>query len=105
MPGVEFEDSGPIVPTYTSRAVLGAPVKPSMIEVVKKLRMAKTDGQAYYMLLGFAIIAFLAAGTITYRYIIAPSNGPKRIQVSPEVFSKLPPEVQANIRSINSRAK
>lgn len=104
MSNVEFEDSAPI--QYTSRTIIGARVKPTMIDVVKKIHLAKTDAQAYYMLLIISVVCFALAVFIFIKFVFPPSSSKSgKYSISPEVMTKLPPELQESIKRAQNKNK
>ncbi|MDQ3077198.1 MAG: hypothetical protein M3Q63_04065 [bacterium] len=49
---------------YLSRTIFGRKRKPAIIAVLKKAHLAKTDAQAYYIILGISIVLFLITLTL-----------------------------------------
>lgn len=101
MPNVEFEDSAPV--QYTSRSIIGARVRPTMIDLVKKIRLAKTDAQAYYALIILAVICFAITAYITFTFVINPQNKTRKVMIDQKTLQGLPPDVQTRIKNINSQ--
>lgn len=57
MPGVQFDEEQ----EFTSRKIFGEPVRPKMVSILLKTGALKNEKQAGYILLIFAIIAFLTS--------------------------------------------
>lgn len=98
---VQLDDQDMSSPsTFSSHRIIGDPIKPPMIGFIKRVGLAKTDGQAYYVLVGLGI-AFIVLAVFIFTYFVFDIGKSKEvnINVSPEVKAKLPPEVQQKINA------
>ncbi len=61
---------------YTSRVLFGIHFgkqkNPGMTDILKRFHIVKTNVQAYYVLMGLAIVGFLITFAIIYFYFFSP---------------------------------
>ncbi len=89
---------------YMSRQVLGEPVKPSFLKLVKNLKLARTDKQAYYILISFGIICLLLSLFIIGYYVLGIGRDTtKHISAPKSVRELLPPDMVRKINEQNRR--
>lgn len=64
MPDVSFGEEQSEMSPYSSRKILGSPIRPSILTLVRKIGLAKNDSQAYYIMLGLIVFFFIASLTV-----------------------------------------
>jgi hypothetical protein len=102
--GEDQEMNSSSAPFPTSSRVLESKPKLSLVSLLKKIGVAKTDAQANYLLIGISIVVFLGAAFIIGYYGFGIGRYQKgRISVPPEIFEKLPENMKQQIKEARTK--
>jgi hypothetical protein len=89
---------------YMSRRILGEPMEPSLIKIVKRLKLARTDAQAYHVMVGAGILSAMLAVCIVGYFVLGIGNSNQgKISVPKSIRKELPPDIVRKIDAQNTR--